>query len=160
MQPPPFPVALLAESADAANILRHAEETLNQFAVPFVAPELSRRHDLARVVSELEAAGAQVFLIANASTNPLSAAVATLTLKPVLAVPVATAELPPLDALRAGTAGQGRPVASLAVGRAGAINAALLAIAILANTNAELRERLDQFRADQTEKVLRDTLDD
>jgi 5-(carboxyamino)imidazole ribonucleotide mutase len=157
--PPPFPVALLAERDEAAQILRHAEETLNQFAVPFVAPVLSGRHDLARVIAELEAAGASVFIVADASRDPLAAAVARLTLKPVLAVPVATPDLPPLDALRASTAAAAAPVAALAIGKPGAINAALLAIAILANTDRELAQKLDRFRADQTNKVLTDRLD-
>ena len=157
--PPPFPVALLAESEDAAQILCHAEETLNQFAIPFVAPVLSGRQDLTRVVAELEAAGAQIFIVGDASRSPLSAAVADMTIKPVLAVPVATAEIPPLDALRASTAGAGGPVATLAIGRPGAINAALLAVSILANTDVDLRDRLDNFRADQTAKVLADTLE-
>ena len=160
MQPPqPFPVAILAESEDVSQTLRHAEETLGQFGVPFVAPILGRRDDLARVVGELESAGAEVFVVGNASQDPLSTAVAGLTLKPVLVVPVEGPGLSPLDALRASTSG-GAAVASLAIGKPGAINAALLAVAILANANPELREKLDQFRADQTERVLADQLDD
>lgn len=154
---PPFPVALLAESDDCAEILRHAEETLNQFAVPFVSQVLSRRTDLPRLLPELESAGASIFIVADASNSPLSADVARLTLKPVLAVPVPTPSLPPLDALRSTTSGRA-PVASLAIGKPGSINAALLAIAILANTNPELADKLDQFRADQTQKVLTDRL--
>ena len=160
--PPPFPVALLAETEEAAQVLRHTEETLNGFGVPFVAPELSgrprRREDLARVISELEAAGAQVFVVGDASTDPLSAAVAGLTLKPVLAVPVATTDLSPLEVLQSTTAGGGGggPVASLAIGKPGAINAAILAVAILAHADVDLRGRLDAFRADQTAKVLKD----
>ena len=52
----------------------------------------------------------------------------------------------------------GIPVGTLAIGRAGAINAALLAIAMLANQRPELREKLRQFRAEQTQKVLNETL--
>jgi 5-(carboxyamino)imidazole ribonucleotide mutase len=156
--PPPFPVALLAESEDAGQLLRHAEETLNQFAVPFVAPVFSGRHDLTRIIADLDAAGVQVFIVADASPTPLSVLVCGLTLKPVLSVPDATPDLTPFDALRAATAG-GAPVATLAIGKPGAINAALLAVAILANTNPHLAHRLDEFRAEQTAKVLADSLD-
>jgi 5-(carboxyamino)imidazole ribonucleotide mutase len=159
--PPPFPVALLAESDEASLVLRHAEETLGRFAVPFVAPTLRGRGDLPRVVRELESAGAEVFVVGNASADPLSHAVARATVKPVLAVPVEGPRLPALEALRASTAGGpgGGAVASLAVGRAGAVNAALLAVSILANADGELRERLSRFRAEQTAKVLEDRLE-
>ena len=154
--PPPFPVALLAESEDAGQILRHTEETLNQFAVPFVAPVLSARHDLHRVIADLDAAGVQIFIVADSTPAPLSVTVSGLTRKPVLSVPTPSPSLTSLEALQAATAG-GAPVATLAIGKPGAINAALLAIAILANADPELAHRLDQFRADQTAKVLDDT---
>ena len=156
--PPPFPIALLAESEDAAQVLRHAEQTLNQFGVPFVAPVLSSHHDLPRVISDLDTAGVQIFIIADSSPAALSVVISGLTLKPVLSVPTPTPDLPPLEALRAATAG-GAPVASLAIGKPGAINAALLAIAILANVHADLADRLEQFRADQTARVFADTLE-
>jgi 5-(carboxyamino)imidazole ribonucleotide mutase len=156
--PPPFPIALLAESEDAGQVLRHTEETLNQFAVPFVAPVLRGRNDLTRIVPELDAAGVQVFIVADSSPAALSVVVSGLTLKPVLSVPEPTANLPPLDALCAATA-VGAPVATLAIGKPGAINAALLAIAILANADRQLADRLEQFRADQTARVLADSLD-
>ena len=71
----------------------------------------------------------------------------------MLAVPIETPELGGLEALRASTAG-GPPVGTVAIGKAGAINAALLAVAILGNADAGLREKLRTFREDQTAKVL------
>jgi 5-(carboxyamino)imidazole ribonucleotide mutase len=76
----------------------------------------------------------------------------------VLAVPLETPDLPPLASLQATTRG-GPPVASLAIGKAGAINAALLAVAVLANGDTGLLRKLEQFRADQTARVLADTLE-
>jgi 5-(carboxyamino)imidazole ribonucleotide mutase len=73
-----------------------------------------------------------------------------------LAVPLEGPGVPPLEALKAATRGAGGPVASLAIGKAGAVNAALLAVAILANSDAGLRGKLEGFRREQTEKVLGD----
>jgi 5-(carboxyamino)imidazole ribonucleotide mutase len=81
-----------------------------------------------------------------------------VTAKPVLAVPLEAAGLTALDSLQATTRG-GPPVASLAIGKAGATNAALLAVAILANADEVVREKLEAFRTEQTAKVLADTLE-
>jgi len=67
--------------------------------------------------------------------------------------------LAPLQALQTTLQGGGAPVASLAIGKAGAINAALMAVAILANTDAGLRQKLHLFRETQTNKVLADRLE-
>jgi 5-(carboxyamino)imidazole ribonucleotide mutase len=77
----------------------------------------------------------------------------------VLGVPMQSAALKGLDSLLSTVQmPAGIPVGTLAIGAAGARNAALLAIAILANSRPELRERLRQFRADQSAKVLGETL--
>jgi 5-(carboxyamino)imidazole ribonucleotide mutase len=150
---PPFAVVILTESTAAEPVLAHARDTLNSFGVPFVEATLAARDHLADQVAAFEAAGAMVFVVANTSAHPLATAVAGLTTRPVLAVPVETPELGALEALRASTSG-GPPVGTLAIGNAGAINAALLAVAILGNADAGLREKLRQFREDQTAKVL------
>ncbi|HEY7115681.1 MAG TPA: AIR carboxylase family protein [Tepidisphaeraceae bacterium] len=159
----PFVVAILAESAEAQEDLRHTRDTLDRFGVAFLerATETGRS-TLRDTVSAFEAAGASVFIVAD-TANPagtLSAAVSGLTLRPVLAVPMQTPPAPALDALLATTrGGGGPPVASLAIGKAGAINAALLAVAILANADDTLRRKLDDFRAQQTANVLADRLE-
>jgi 5-(carboxyamino)imidazole ribonucleotide mutase len=112
---------------------------------------------LREIVSESESAGAAVFVASNISTDPLSTAVSEVTSKPVLAVPLEGTGLPALDALRA-SAREGTTAGTLAIGKAGAINAALLAVAILANANADLRAKLERFRQEQTAKVLAETL--
>jgi 5-(carboxyamino)imidazole ribonucleotide mutase len=77
----------------------------------------------------------------------------------VLGVPVESRALKGMDSLLSIVQMPGGiPVGTLAIGQAGATNAALLAVAILANTRPDLREKLRQFRAEQTEKVLKDTL--
>jgi 5-(carboxyamino)imidazole ribonucleotide mutase len=84
---------------------------------------------------------------------------AAYTLLPVLGVPMESRALKGMDSLLSIVQmPAGVPVGTLAIGQAGATNAALLAVAILANQRPELREKLRQFRAAQTEKVLKDTL--
>jgi 5-(carboxyamino)imidazole ribonucleotide mutase len=152
---PPFSVVILTESTDADAVLAHARDTLNAFGVPFVEATLSARDHLADQVAAFESAGGLIFIAANTSAaGPLATAVAGLTTRPVLAVPVETPDVGALEALRASSVAGGPPVGTLAVGKAGAINAALLAVAILGNTDAALRAKLRQFREEQTAKVL------
>ena len=90
---------------------------------------------------------------------PGRASAPPIRLLPVLGVPMESASLKGLDSLLSTVQmPAGIPVGTLAIGPAGARNAALLAIAILANSRPELREKLRQFRADQRQKVLRETL--
>lgn len=151
-------VAILSESADAQEILQHTRDTLDQFGVPFIERLVESRGVLRDTVAAFESAEAAVFVVANTSVDPLSARVAGHTAKPVLAVPLEAAGVTGLESLRA-TTGGGPPVASLAIGKAGATNAALLAVAILANADEGLRGKLDAFRAEQTARVLADTLE-
>ena len=145
-------VAILADSPEAEALLQHTRDVLARFDVPYVQRTITDAN-IGDAVTQLESAGANVFI----ATNTLAASIAPLTTKPVLAVPLETPDLPPLDALRTTTSGG--PVASLAVGKPGATNAALLAIAILANSNPPLREKLIQFRTQQTQSILADHLD-
>jgi len=145
-------VAILADSPEAEALLQHTRDVLARFDVPYVQRTITDAN-IGDAVTQLESAGANVFI----ATNTLAASIAPLTTKPVLAVPLESPDLPPLDALRTTTSGG--PVASLAIGKAGATNAALLAIAILANSNPALREKLIQFRTQQTQSVLADHLD-
>jgi 5-(carboxyamino)imidazole ribonucleotide mutase len=155
-QPSRAVVALLAQSNDALEVLRHAEEILDRFGVAWATSSV---YDVERVVPELHAGGVEVFIVANTSARPLSAQVAGLTTRPVLAVPLAGEGVSALEALQAATAPEQAPVGAFAIGKAGAINAALYAVAILANANADLCGELEQFRREQTEKVLQERLD-
>jgi 5-(carboxyamino)imidazole ribonucleotide mutase len=151
-------VALLAQSDDALDVLRHAEEILDRFGVAWATSSV---YDVDRVVPDLHAGGVEVFIVANTSAKPLSAQVAALTTRPVLAVPLPGDGISPLEALEA-TAAPGppeAPVGTFAIGKAGAINAALYAVAILAGPNPNLRAKLEDFRRQQTDNVLKERLD-
>jgi 5-(carboxyamino)imidazole ribonucleotide mutase len=85
--------------------------------------------------------------------------VAAYSILPVLGVPIESQSLKGLDSLLSIVQMPGGiPVGTLAIGKPGAINAALLAVAILATNRPDLREKLRAFRAGQTDKVLKDTL--
>ena len=89
----------------------------------------------------------------------LAGVLAAQTVLPVLGVPMESPALKGLDSLLSTVQMPGGiPVGTLAIGTAGARNAALLAIAILANSRPELREKLKRFRAEQADKVARETL--
>jgi 5-(carboxyamino)imidazole ribonucleotide mutase len=148
-------VAIVFDSP-ADPILAHARDTLARFAVPFGDLSVPDRAALGIALRQFEQGGTRVFIVAVSTTDSLAHAVARQTDKPVLAVPLDSPALAPLDALRAATAPG--PVASLAIGKAGATNAALLAVAILANTDPALAARLQAFRDEQTAKVLADKL--
>ena len=155
----PVPIAILSQATTDASILAHVRQTLEEFLLPSVERLIDRRDGLAETVRALEAGGVAIFIVANSTATPLSTVVAGMTTKPVLAVPLEAPDLPPLQALQTTLQGGGAPVASLAIGKAGAINAALMAVAILANTDAGLRQTLHRFRETQTQKVLADRLD-
>ena len=89
----------------------------------------------------------------------MAGVIAAYTLVPVLGVPMQSAALNGMDSLLSiAQMPAGIPVATLAIGKPGAVNAALFAVAILANTRPELREQLRAFRAEQSEAVLGSTL--
>ncbi len=101
-----------------------------------------------------EERGIEVIIAGAGGAAHLPGMVAAQTLVPVLGVPVESRALKGMDSLLSMVQmPAGIPVGTLAIGQAGATNAALLAIAILANTRPELRDRLRTFRAEQTEKV-------
>jgi 5-(carboxyamino)imidazole ribonucleotide mutase len=151
-------VAILAESTDAVPMLQHARDLLARFGVPVVERVLDNRAAVESSVAALEAGGAAVFIVGNVSADSLSTRVAAATAKPVLVVPIESPELGALESLQAATQ-PGVPAAALAIGKPGAINAALLAIAILANADPGLRAKLIRFREEQTAAVLADRLE-
>jgi 5-(carboxyamino)imidazole ribonucleotide mutase len=100
-----------------------------------------------------------VIIAAAGGAAHLPGMVAAHTILPVLGVPIESQSLKGLDSLLSIVQMPGGiPVGTLAIGKPGAINAALLAIAILATNRQDLREKLRAFRAEQTDKVLKDTL--
>lgn len=156
-------VAILMGSKSDWDTMRHADETLARFDVSRERRIVSahRTPDLmAEYAKSAEGRGLQVIIAGAGGAAHLPGMVAAHTLLPVLGVPVESHALKGLDSLLSiAQMPGGIPVGTLAIGKAGAINAALLAVAILANHDPALREKLHAFRAEQTQKVLSDTLD-
>jgi 5-(carboxyamino)imidazole ribonucleotide mutase len=138
--------------------MRHAAETLEQLEVPYESRVVSahRTPDLLfEYAAAAEGRGLQVLIAGAGGAAHLPGMAAAKTALPVLGVPVESQSLKGMDSLLAIVQmPAGVPVGTLAIGRAGAVNAALLAAAILARSDEGLRARLVRFRAEQTEAVL------
>jgi len=114
---------------------------------------------MAEYASAAESKGVEVIIAGAGGAAHLPGMVAAHTLLPVLGVPVESHALKGMDSLLSIVQMPGGvPVGTMAIGKAGATNAALLAIAILANARPELREKLRRFREEQAERVKRETL--
>ena len=137
--------------------MEHAVETLRQLEIEHEVRVLSAHRTpdaLDAYVRDTEARGAQVVIAAAGGAAHLAGVVASKTLLPVLGVPMGT-PLGGLDSLLSTVQmPAGIPVGTVAVGRAGAVNAALLAAAILARSDPPLLERLKLFREKQAQAVL------
>jgi 5-(carboxyamino)imidazole ribonucleotide mutase len=156
-------VAILMGSKSDWEVMRQASEMLARFDVPHESRVLSAHRtpaQTAEYVSGAESRGIQVIIAAAGGAAHLAGVCAAHTLLPVLGVPMESASLKGLDSLLSTVQmPAGIPVGTLAIGAPGARNAALLAVAILANGHLELRERLRKFRQEQSEKVLAERLD-
>jgi 5-(carboxyamino)imidazole ribonucleotide mutase len=150
-------VAVVMGSASDWETMQHCVETLKALEIPHELRVLSAHRTpdaLDEFVEDVEARGAQVFVAAAGGAAHLAGVVASKTVRPVLGVPMGT-QLGGLDSLLSTVQmPAGVPVATLAIGRAGAVNAALLAAAILACSDKELEGRLRRFRGEQTQKIL------
>ena len=114
---------------------------------------------MAEFAQGAESRGIEVIVAGAGGAAHLPGMVASHTVLPVLGVPVQSAALQGLDSLLSIVQMPGGvPVGTLAIGKPGAINAGLLAVGILAGKRPNLRERLRQFRAEQTAKVRQDSL--
>lgn len=159
--PPPL-VGIIMGSKSDWDTLRHADELLARFDVPHECRVVSAHRTpewMAEYAREAEGRGLQVIIAGAGGAAHLPGMVAAHTLLPVLGVPVQSQALQGLDSLLSIVQMPGGvPVGTLAIGKAGATNAALLAVEILALTRPELRQRLRTFRDEQTKSVLGDTL--
>ena len=155
-------VAVIMGSKSDWETMRQADEVLAQFGVPHECRVLSAHRtpaETAEYVSGAEGRGMEVIIAAAGGAAHLAGFCAAHTLLPVLGVPMESAALKGLDSLLSTVQmPAGIPVGTLGIGEAGARNAALLAVAMLANSRPELREKLKQFRREQSQKVLRETL--
>ena len=145
-------------------VLRACVETLKRFAVPYEARVLSahRTPDAALdYAASAQDRGMKVLIGAAGGAAHLAGVLAAKTALPVLAVPMPSKHLQGLDSLLAMVQMPGGiPVATFAIGEAGAANAALFAVAMLALSDPELAKKLADFRTNQSEKVLAKTLPD
>lgn len=157
----PLVVVVMGSKSDWET-MRQADEVLAKFDVPHECRVLSAHRtpvETAEYVNQAESRGVEVIIAAAGGAAHLAGVCAAHTVLPVLGVPMESSSLKGLDSLLSTVQmPAGIPVGTLALGPAGARNAALLAVAILATSRPDLREKLRRFRADQREKVLRETL--
>jgi 5-(carboxyamino)imidazole ribonucleotide mutase len=143
--------------------LKHADQVLTEFGVPHECRIVSAHrtpNEMADYAREAEGRGLKVIIAGAGGAAHLPGMIASQTTLPVLGVPVESHALKGLDSLLSIVQMPGGvPVGTLAIGKAGATNAALLAIAILATSDPSLRTKLATFRADQTARVKQDTLE-
>ena len=153
----PFVAVLMGSDSDLP-VMESTFDVLRRLGVPFEAKVTSAHRTPAAThayVKDAEARGCGVFIAAAGMAAPLAGTVAGLTLKPIIGVPMPGGVLDGVDALLSTVQMPGGvPVASVAVGKAGAKNAGYLAAQILATADAALGERLVAERAEAAEAVL------
>jgi len=151
-------VGVLMGSTSDWETLRHAVTTLRSLGVPCEARALSAHRtpdETLAYAAAAEGRGLRVLIAAAGGAAHLAGVVASKTLLPVLGVPMESASLQGLDSLLSMVQmPAGIPVGTLAIGRAGAVNAALLAAAILAPSFPEIRAHLEAYREAQRQRVL------
>jgi 5-(carboxyamino)imidazole ribonucleotide mutase len=155
-------VSIIMGSKSDWETMRHADELLTQFSVPHECRIVSAHRTpllLAEFAAQAEDRGIEVVIAGAGGAAHLPGMAAAQTILPVLGVPVESHALKGLDSLLSIVQmPAGVPVATLAIGKAGAVNAALLAIGILAASRPDLREKLRQYRQEQTQRVLGESL--
>src|SRR6266851_7451821 len=153
-------VGIIMGSKSDWETMRHADEMLTRFSVPHEAKVVSAHRTpdwMVEYATGAEARGIQVIIAGAGGAAHLPGMVAANTLLPVLGVPVESQALKGMDSLLSIVQMPGGvPVGTLAIGKAGATNAALLAVAMLANEDPALREKLRVFRQEQTTLVRQD----
>ena len=153
-------VGIIMGSRSDWSTMQHAAETLQQLGVPFETRVVSAHRTPDLLFDYCEQArgrGLEVIIAGAGGAAHLPGMAAAKTSLPVLGVPVQSKALNGLDSLLSIVQmPAGIPVATLAIGRAGAVNAALLAAAIVGASRPEILAALEQFRAEQTRKVLAD----
>lgn len=155
-------VSVIMGSKSDWETMRHASEVLDQFQVPHESLIVSAHRTpdwLAEFANTAEDRGIQVIIAGAGGAAHLPGMAAAQTILPVLGVPVESSILHGVDSLLSIVQmPSGIPVGTLAIGKAGATNAALLAISILALEQPVLREKLQRFRDEQTERVRTEKL--
>ena len=151
-------VGLIMGSKSDWETMSHAARTLEALGVPFEARVLSAHRtpdQLFEYVESAEGRGLEVIIAAAGGAAHLAGVAAAKTLLPVLGVPMESKSLKGLDSLLSMVQmPAGIPVATLAIGRAGAVNSALFAAAILGIKHPEVREEIRKFRDKQAQAIL------
>jgi 5-(carboxyamino)imidazole ribonucleotide mutase len=151
-------VGIIMGSKSDWETMEHSAKTLEELGVPHEVRVLSAHRtpdQLFEYASAAEDRGLEVIIAAAGGAAHLAGVTAAKTILPVLGVPMESASLKGLDSLLSTVQMPGGiPVGTLAIGKAGAINAALFATAILGAKHAEFRVAIRRFRAAQAEKVL------
>lgn len=151
-------VAIIMGSKSDWSTMKAASDVLNEFGVPHETKIVSahRTPDLLfEFAKSADSRGLEVIIAGAGGAAHLPGMCASQTILPVLGVPVESRALKGLDSLLSiAQMPAGVPVGTLAIGEAGAKNAALLAVAILANSRPDLRKKLEKFRSTQAKTVL------
>jgi 5-(carboxyamino)imidazole ribonucleotide mutase len=160
----PKPVAIVMGSQSDWATLKHAAETLDTLGIGYAARIVSAHRTPERLYAfakGAKGAGFKVIIAGAGGAAHLPGMTASLTTLPVFGVPIESKSLKGVDSLYAIVQmPAGVPVGTLAIGKAGAINAALLAAGVLALADAGIAARLDAFRQRQTEAVAEEPSDE
>src|SRR5262247_637449 len=152
-------IGIVMGSTSDWETMKAAAKVLEEFGVPYEAKAMSAHrtpHAVAEWASSAQKTGKKVIIAAAGGAAHLAGVVAAHSTLPVLGVPMPSKHLQGLDSLLSTVQmPKGIPVATFAIGEAGAANAALFAVALLALSDKELGKKLDEFRRKQTEAVLK-----
>ncbi len=159
----PLVGVIMGSTSDWEKCMQFAAQTLGEFDVPHETRVVSAHRTpdwMMEYAATAQERGLQVIIAGAGGAAHLPGMVAGHTLLPVIGVPVQSQALNGLDSLLSIVQmPAGVPVATMAIGKAGAINAALLAISILGATLPELRQKLQRFRAERAEQVMNQVLE-
>jgi len=152
-------IGIVMGSTSDWETMKAAAKVLEEFGVPYEAKAMSAHrtpHAVADWASQAQKSGLKAIIAAAGGAAHLAGVVAAHTTLPVLGVPMASKHLQGLDSLLSTVQmPKGIPVATFAIGEAGAANAALFAVALLALLDSSLQKKLAAFRKKQTEAVLK-----
>jgi 5-(carboxyamino)imidazole ribonucleotide mutase len=152
-------IGIVMGSTSDWETMKAAAKVLEEFGVPYKAEAMSAHrspHAVAEWATNAQEKGFKAIIAAAGGAAHLAGVVAAHTTVPVLGVPMASKHLQGLDSLLSTVQmPRGIPVATFAIGEAGAANAALFAVALLALADKELARKLEDFRRKQTEAVLK-----
>lgn len=156
-------VSIIMGSKSDFDVMKSCSDTLEEFGVPYEliissahrSPERTKEY-----IATAEAKGAQVFIAAAGMAAHLAGVLASKTIRPIIGVPMKGGAMDGMDAMLSTVQmPSGMPVATVALGKAGAVNAAYLAMQILALENEELRMKLMEDRITKAKKVEMDSLE-